>query len=45
MMDGTFDACLPHFDQLYTIHTIKHEKDEKNFLSKICSLVNDANPQ
>ena len=24
MMDGTFDACPPHFDQIYTLHAIKH---------------------
>ena len=28
MMDGTFDACPPHFDQIYTIHAIKHGKCE-----------------
>lgn len=24
MMDGTFDACPPHFDRIYTLHAIKH---------------------
>ena len=45
MMDGTFDAYPPYFNQVYTAHAIKHEKDKRNFLAKISSLVNDTNPQ
>ena len=30
MMDGTFNASPPFFDQVYTIHAIKHETSKKN---------------
>ena len=26
MMDGTFDSCPAHFDQIYSIHAIKNEQ-------------------
>jgi hypothetical protein len=28
MMDGTFDSCPPHFDQLYSIHAIKNNQSK-----------------
>ena len=39
MMDGTFDVCPPYFDQVYTIHAIKHEKGMKSipkYMSVLC---------
>ncbi len=28
MMDGTFDSCPPHFDQLYSIHCMKNNQSK-----------------
>lgn len=28
MMDGTFDSCPPHFNQIYSIHGIKNEQSK-----------------
>jgi hypothetical protein len=28
MMDGTFDSCPPHFDQIYSIHGIKNDQSQ-----------------
>ncbi|CAF3588472.1 unnamed protein product [Rotaria sp. Silwood1] len=36
MMDGTFDTCPPHFDQVYTIHAIKHEKGYPCVIGLLC---------
>ena len=30
MMDGTFSATPPFFDQVYTIHAIKHKTSKTN---------------
>ena len=31
MMDGTFDSCQPHFDQVYSIHAMKNDQSELSF--------------
>ncbi|CAF4234089.1 unnamed protein product [Rotaria sp. Silwood2] len=36
MMDGTFDTCPPYFDQVYTIHAIKHEKGYPCVIGLLC---------
>ena len=28
MMDGTFASCPPHFDQIYSIHSIKNNQSK-----------------
>ncbi|CAF4164323.1 unnamed protein product, partial [Rotaria sordida] len=36
MMDGTFGTCPPYFDQVYTIHAVKHEKSYPCVISLLC---------
>ena len=33
LMDGTFDSCPPHFDQIYSIHATKNDHSKLLFLS------------
>ncbi|CAM4801162.1 unnamed protein product [Rotaria magnacalcarata] len=37
LMDGTFDTCPPYFDQVYTIHAIKHEKGYPCVIGLLCN--------
>ncbi|CAM4834901.1 unnamed protein product [Rotaria magnacalcarata] len=36
MMDGTFDSCPPHFEQIYSIHGIKNEQSFVCVLAVLC---------
>ena len=33
MMDGTFSSCVPHFDQVFSIHCVQYGYSESNAFS------------